>query len=114
MTPGYSGDEFEEEDPIEDAAKEVDPDDLTNKYVVSMGGDEGTGLTASADFALSSIKKGEADSMEGTSKFGGGEGVRDSFDDAFDKGDEGKPPQEEEELEDFMVKPKPKRQQWGV
>ena len=50
--------------------------------------------------------------MLGTSKFGGGQEAtgddnNDSFDEAFEKGDESQPP--EEELEDFMVKPKVKR-----
>ena len=55
----------------------------------------------------------EAALLGGTSKFGDGKAAidndgNDSFDEAFEKGDESLPP-EEEELEDFMVQPKPKR-----
>ena len=101
----YSADEFEEDDEQKPGA--VDRG-LTDKYVVSMEappGDE------------------EDEALLGTSKFGGGGGLEgaddgqedddDSFDAAFEKGDESQPPQDEEELEDFMVKPKTKRPQWG-
>ena len=104
----YSADEFEVDD--EQAPVAVDKG-LTDKYVVSMeapAGDE-------EDEALKALQD--------TSKFGGGPGLAgaddgqedddDSFDAAFEKGDESQPPREEEELEDFMAKPKPKRPQWG-
>ena len=82
-TNDYSADEFEEDDDQADKG-------LTDKYVVSM--DE-------ADEALL-----------GTSKFGGGadddgkadDVGNDSFDEAFEKGDESQPPVDDE-LEDFMV-----------
>ena len=75
-----------------------------------MGGDEG--LIGKPQLGLES-GDADGDEMIGTSKFGGavdGAGDNyDSFDDAFEKPDESQPPEE-----DFMVKPKPKRPQWGV
>ena len=104
----YSADEFEDDD--EQAPVAVDKG-LTDKYVVSME-------------APAEDEEDEAlQALQDTSKFGGGPGLAgaddgqeegdDSFDAAFEKGDESQPPREEEELEDFMAKPKPKRPQWG-
>ena len=61
----------------------------------------------------SSGNAAEGDDMVGTSKFGGSVndvGVYDSFDDAFEKADESRPL----ETDDYVVKPKPRRPQWGV
>ena len=93
-------------------------DTMNNKFHVSLGGEESGVGTSHPNLNLRP-KGGESDDpLEDTSKFGGASAdqANDSFDDAFDKGDEGVPTRDDDDIdagEDFMVPAKPRRPQWG-
>lgn len=122
VTPGdYSADEFEEDDDEKaGAVAAVNPaDTLNNKFHVSLGGEESGVGTSHPNLNLRPTGGESDDPLEGTSKFGGApaDQANDSFDNAFDKGDEGVPAREvdidDDAGEDFMVPAKPRRPQWG-
>ena len=93
-----------------------------------MGADEDPDL-ASLGLRGKLTSDHDNDTLQGTSRFGGGldgkaggdgeDDLNDSFEDAFEKGDESQPPadelkDEDDEAENFVVSNnRPKRQQWG-
>ena len=94
---------------------------LGKRFVVSMGADEDPDL-ASLGLRGKLTSDNDNDTLQGTSRFGGGldgktggdgeDDLNDSFEDAFEKADESQPPAEEEE--NFIVSSnRPKRPQWG-
>ena len=116
----YSADEFENEDDAEaEVEKERDQEDdegqentLGKRFVVSMGADEDPDL-ASLGLRGKLTSDHDNDTLQGTSRFGGGldgktggdgeDDLNDSFEDAFEKGDESQPPAEDDEAENFVV-----------
>ena len=107
QTPDYSADEFEEDEDVA-TGKSSDPtESISNKFRVSMGGEDAAGLEASHPrIKIGSGEHHDSDGLQGTSKFGGDADVRDSFDEAFDKVDDAAP---EIAGDDYVVKPRPKR-----
>ena len=116
----YSADEFENEDDVEaEVEEERDQEDdegqentLGKRFVVSMGADDDPDL-ASLGLRGKLTSDNDNDTLQGTSRFGGGldgktgedgkDDLNDSFEDAFEKGDESQPPAEDDEAENFVV-----------
>lgn len=69
-----------------------------------MGNDDTNGLGTSAAGMGLGLGRHDLEPLNDTSKFGGQTNIRDSFDAAFDNA-----PVDDDDAEDFMVKPKPKR-----